>query len=167
MVGRRQQQSNSRFWSLIMALNPYVQTTRAANQSSLMKPLVQPTQNLGLSGGQVQWGTSYNPPQPASGAPGMSNPYLGAQADAITQQATQNLQYNVLPTVNSGAVAAGGYGGSRQGIAQGLAMGQTQQGITNSLANLYGNAYESDMNRQNQWGIANLNNSTALQQAQI
>ena len=42
---------------------------------------------------------------------------------------------------------AGQYGSSRQGIAQGLAIGQSQQGLSNSLANLYGNAYESDQNR--------------------
>jgi hypothetical protein len=38
----------------------------------------------------------------------------------------------------------GGYGDSRQGIAQGIAMGDTQQGITNALAGLYGNAYNTD-----------------------
>lgn len=76
-----------------------------------------------------------------------TNPYLSQQADAITQQATQNLNTNILPGINSGAMAAGGFGGSRQGIAQGLAIGQTNQGITNSLAGLYGNAYEGDQNR--------------------
>lgn len=78
------------------------------------------------------------------------NPYLQDQANAITQQATQNLQNNILPGINSGAMMAGGFGGSRQGIAQGLAIGQTNQGITNSLASLYGNAYEGDQNRANQ-----------------
>lgn len=75
-----------------------------------------------------------------------SNPYLGAQAGAITQQANQNLQLNQLPGIASGAVAAGGYGGSRQGVAEGVATGLTNQGITNSLSNLYGNAYQSDRN---------------------
>ena len=48
----------------------------------------------------------------------MTNPYLAANANAITQQTTQNLQNNILPSINSGAMAAGGFGGSRQGIAQ-------------------------------------------------
>lgn len=78
------------------------------------------------------------------------NPYLPQQAQAITQQATQNLQNNILPGINSGAMAAGGFGGSRQGIAQGLAIGQTNQGITNSLAGLYGNAYAQDQQLQAQ-----------------
>lgn len=74
----------------------------------------------------------------------ITNPYLQDQAQAITNTATQNLNNNILPGINSGAMAAGGYGGSRQGIAQGLAIGQTNQGITNSLASLYGNAYAQD-----------------------
>lgn len=72
------------------------------------------------------------------------NPYLPAQTKAIEQQANQNLQTNLLPSINSGAVAAGGFGGSRQGIAQGLATGQTQQGISNALGSMYGNAYAED-----------------------
>lgn len=80
----------------------------------------------------------------------VTNPYLQDQANAITDTATQNLNTNILPGVNSGAMAAGGYGGSRQGIAQGLAIGQTNQGITNSLAGLYGNAYATDQQIQAQ-----------------
>ncbi len=79
-----------------------------------------------------------------------SNPYLQGQADAITQQATSNLNNNILPGINAGAQLAGGIGGSRQGIAQGIAIGQTNQGITNSLAQLYGNAYEGEQNRASQ-----------------
>ncbi len=97
---------------------------------------------------------------PQNGGVG-SNPYLGAQANAITQQANQNLQYNVLPQVNSGAMAAGGYGGSRHGIAQGLAIGQNQQGIANALAGMYGQAYQNDQNLASQWGIAGMNADTA------
>jgi hypothetical protein len=80
----------------------------------------------------------------------MSNPYLPAQAQAITSQVTNNLQRQVLPGINQGAMASGGFGGSRQGIAQGLAIGETNQGLSNSLASLYGNAYEGDQNRSNQ-----------------
>ena len=78
------------------------------------------------------------------------NPYLQQQGDALAQQYNQNLQNNVLPGINSGAMLAGGFGGSRQGIAQGLAIGQSQQALGNSLANLYGNAYENDQNRAQQ-----------------
>ena len=75
-----------------------------------------------------------------------SNPYLGAQAGAIANTATRNLQNNILPGIGSGAVAAGGYGGSRQGIVEANAIGQTNQDISNATANLYGNAYQADQN---------------------
>ena len=83
------------------------------------------------------------------------NPYLQDQANAITSQANQNLMNYQLPSINSGAIAAGGFGGSRQGVAQGLAIGQTNQGISNSLAGLYGNAYEGDQNRSTQQAMQN------------
>jgi hypothetical protein len=86
------------------------------------------------------------------------NSYLPQQAQAITQQANNNLMNYQLPSINSGAIAAGGFGGSRQGVAQGLAIGQTNQGITNSLANLYGNAYAQDQQ---------ISSQQAMQQSQI
>lgn len=84
-----------------------------------------------------------------------TNPYLADQANAITNQANTNLMTNQLPAINRGAVANGGYGGSRQGIAQGIAIGQTNQGVANSLASLYGNAYTADQANQTQQNIAN------------
>ena len=86
------------------------------------------------------------------------NPYLSSMGDALTSQVTNNLQRNVLPGINRGAIAAGGFGGSRQGIAQGIAIGDTNRGLSNSLANMYGQAYEGDANRSN---------SMAMQSAQI
>lgn len=78
----------------------------------------------------------------------MANPYLNQQANAITSQVTNNLQRNILPGINSGAMAAGGYGGSRQGIVQANAIGQTNQDLSNALANLRGNAYQFDQQNQ-------------------
>ena len=92
------------------AMNPYAQSRPMQGQPMqqpmqgqrppdmpMQQPMTQPTQNLGF-GGSVQWGTTSgapaNMPPPASNVPGMSNPYLGAQANAIQQQANQNLQYN-------------------------------------------------------------------------
>ncbi len=89
-----------------------------------------------------------------------TNPYLPQQAQAITSQVNNNLQRNILPGINSGAIAAGGFGGSRQGIAQGIAIGDTNQGLSNALAGLYGNAYESDQNRGLQRDIASMNDAT-------
>ena len=89
-----------------------------------------------------------------------TNPYLQQMGDAITGTATRNLTQNILPTMRRGAVATGGWGNSGQGIAQGLATEGTQRGITDSLAGMYGQAYEGDQNRSNAMGIANLNAST-------
>jgi hypothetical protein len=83
-----------------------------------------------------------------------TNPYLQDQADAITGQATRNLQNNIMPGINAGAMAAGGFGGSRQGIAQGLAIGQTNQGLTSALAGMYGSAYQNDQNLAAQQAMA-------------
>jgi hypothetical protein len=43
------------------------------------------------------------------------------QFEDASQQTIQNLQQNVLPSIDSDALVMGGYGGSRQGIAEGLA----------------------------------------------
>jgi hypothetical protein len=90
---------------------------------------------------------------PASGTPNLgfggipaSNPYTALQGQALQNSADQNLKLNVLPTIASGAEAAGGYGGSRQGIAEGVATGLSNEGVANAQANLYGNAYGQDEN---------------------
>lgn len=51
----------------------------------------------------------------------MLNPALSAAAEAATRPIIQNFQRNVLPSIRSSAVAAGGFGSSRQGIAEGIA----------------------------------------------
>jgi len=91
-------------------------------------------------------------PQPMpQGQPGQQNPYMQQMGDNITRQVTNNLQRNILPGIGRGAVAAGGYGGSRQGIAEGLAIGETNNNLSGQLANLYGNQFNTDRN----YGLAN------------
>ena len=41
----------------------------------------------------------------------MPNPYLQDQAGQISRNLTQNWQENLLPSINSGAMMAGGFGG--------------------------------------------------------
>lgn len=74
----------------------------------------------------------------------MPNPYLQQQQDAITGQVTNNLQRNILPRVGRAAMAAGGYGGSRQGIAEGLGVGESSRAIADATANMQGTAYAQD-----------------------
>jgi hypothetical protein len=68
----------------------------------------------------------------------VNNPYLDQMATGIKNTVNDNLTQNVLPGIGSDAMMAGGYGGSRQGIAQGLAIGQSNKYLGDSLANLYG-----------------------------
>ena len=56
-----------------------------------------------------------------------NNPYVNAQADSISQQANQNLGLNTMPAIASAANMAGGFGGSRQGVAEGVATGLSNQ----------------------------------------
>lgn len=74
----------------------------------------------------------------------MSNPYLQDQANNISKNLTSNFQTSVLPSINSGAMLAGGFGGSRQGIAQGLGMKSLNDSIGQAQTNLYSNAYNTD-----------------------
>lgn len=90
------------------------------------------------------------------------NPYITQQAQQLQTNATNNLQRNIMPGINSGAIAAGGFGGSRQGIAQGLAIGETNRGVADAQANLYANAYNMDQ----QFGLGNRAADTAQFNAQ-
>lgn len=93
----------------------------------------------------------------------MANPYLQSYADNISQNLTQNLNNNVLPGINQQAIANGGVGGSRQGIAQGLAIGQTQRAIGDAQSQLYNNAYATDQNYNLGVGNLGLNSQVANQ----
>lgn len=82
----------------------------------------------------------------------------GAQFQKNQTDVTNNLMRNVLPSLRSGAIAAGQYGGTRQGIVEGNALSDytnqltnanTQLGLANS-ANTSGqlaNSYEQGQNR--------------------
>lgn len=75
------------------------------------------------------------------------NPYLGEMAGTIRQQVTDNLQRNILPGIGSAAIAAGGYGGSRQGVVEANALKDANTGLSGALANLYGQDYNNAMSR--------------------
>ncbi|MDE2468301.1 MAG: hypothetical protein KGL35_06055 [Bradyrhizobium sp.] len=75
-------------------------------------------------------------------SPGMMGS-IGNEANAMYGQATQNLMQQVMPQLNEQAIGAGGYGGSRQGIAQGLALSNMQQNLAPSIAGLYNNANQT------------------------
>jgi hypothetical protein len=131
--------------------NPYMPATQPMQQVAqqpMQQPAMTPTP-FPMPAAQQSAPTNpytgpYSNPLGTPTTAGVSNPYMQQMSNAITQTANQNLQRNLLPSIGRSAVAMGGYGDSRQGIAQGIAMGDTQQGITNALAGLYGNAYNTD-----------------------
>lgn len=96
--------------------------------------------NLGFSSQQTQ----------------QQNPYLDQQAQAITNQMNNNWTRNLAPSIRSGAMAAGGFGGSRQGVVEANGLNDLNQGLGNSLANLYGGAWnQQQSNNLQQQSINN------------
>jgi hypothetical protein len=86
------------------------------------------------------------------------NDLTSAQFQKNQTDITNNLTRNVLPSIRGGAIAAGQYGGSRQGIAEGNALSDytnqltsanTQLGAANSAntANALAGAYENGQSR--------------------
>lgn len=89
------------------------------------------------------------------------NPYLAQMGNVMTQQMTDNFNTRVAPQISSAAMAAGGYGGSRQGVMEANAMNDLQKNIGNGLTNLYGNGFNTALNydlglRGNDLGFAGL-----------
>ena len=107
---------------------------------------MQTTQNLGIGGGQPQ---SYTP-----------NPYLGQMAAGITSQMNDNWTRNQLPSIRSGAMAAGGFGGSRQGVVEANGLNDMNRSLGQNLVNLYGSDYNNAMGRNLQQ--QSINNSYDL-----
>lgn len=100
-------------------------------------------QTAGQVGQQIQQGN-------AATAPGMnfltggdvlrpdSNPFLQQAIQAATTPIVQNFQERVMPGIASEAVSAGGFGGSRQGVAEGIAsrgMSQAVGDVASSMSN--------------------------------
>lgn len=89
------------------------------------------------------------------------NPYLSQMGDFMTRQMTDNFNNRIAPQIASGAMAAGGFGGSRQGVMEANAVNDLNQGIGSALAGLYGNGYNTSLQydlgvKNNQLGFGNL-----------
>lgn len=74
------------------------------------------------------------------------NPYLQQMGDMLTGTMTNNWQRKVQPQIASQSIAAGGYGGSRQGVAEANSANDLNMGIGSALANLYGQGYGQGLN---------------------
>lgn len=95
---------------------------RVANFSDLQQQGLGQTQGLAdsLQGFAGTSGQGFD--QIASGSRIGNNPFLEQQLAGMRTNVNQNLMQNQLPAIQNNAIAGGGLGGSRQGIAQGLAI---------------------------------------------
>lgn len=82
-----------------------------------------------------------------------ANPYLDQIANGLRTQFGQ-FRDDGLAANRGAAVAAGGVGGSRQGIAEGRTMTDASNGFSSAIANLYGQDYQGSQNRNlQQYGM--------------
>lgn len=78
-----------------------------------------------------------------------SNPGLRGAIDAAVRPIVGTLNQSTLPALRGNAVAAGGYGGSRQGIAEGLAVQGAQQAIGDASSKLAFEGYNAGLDAMN------------------
>lgn len=116
------------------------------------KPVAAPSQTVVGGGAQQNLGIG--------GQGYTKNPYLDQMASGITSQMNDNWQRNQLPSIRSGAMAAGGFGGSRQGVVEANGLNDMNRSLGQNLTNLYGSDYNNAMGRNLQQ--QSLNNSYDL-----
>lgn len=79
--------------------------------------------------------------------PGL-NPYVSQMIQAAQNDLTQDYLRNIMPAISDRAQAAGGYGGSRQGVAQGIALEGLLEAQGDVSARLLGDAFDSTLAHQ-------------------
>lgn len=75
------------------------------------------------------------------------NPYLAQMGDVLTSRVTDNLNRNIMPGIRSNSIAAGGFGGSRQGVVEANALKDANQTISDALTGAYFQDFTNQMNR--------------------
>lgn len=75
------------------------------------------------------------------------NPYLDATSRDIGAQMFDQWNRNVAPGLRSGAMATGGYGGSRQGVVEANALNDLGRNYSQALTGMYGTDYTNYQNR--------------------
>jgi hypothetical protein len=84
----------------------------------------------------------------ASGANVGNNPHLEQAIAALRETGFRDLSRNQLPAIRNNAVASGGLGGSRQGIAEGLALSDLNRDLTNTEARMRQGQFNQDLTQQ-------------------
>ena len=144
-------------WSPQNAQNATRQMTQAMAQNGWTSDQV--GANLGFTGAQMdahiaKYGAPATGAQASgAGGPGMSgygsmpqNPYLPGIAGDITRRTTDMMNAGIR-NARGGAIMAGGFGGSAQGIMEGKAISGASDNLAGQLAGLYGGAWNQDQSR--------------------
>lgn len=105
----------------------------------------------GQTGAPVGGGGGYNPQQ---------NPYLRQMGVDVGNQMFDQWSRNTLPSIRSGAMAAGGFGGSRQGVVEANGINDMNRQYGQALTSMYGNDWSNQQGRNLQQ--QGLNNSYDL-----
>lgn len=79
-----------------------------------------------------------------------TNPFTAAAADAANRQTVATLVNQALPAIRTGAIGAGQFGGSRQGIAEGTAIGGAAQAIADATSRAYFDQFNQNLRAQMQ-----------------
>lgn len=82
-----------------------------------------------------------------------SNPVIGDYVKAARRSLDDAFTENVLPGIGSSAIAAGGYGDTRHGVAQGIATGKYMNAAGDITSEIYNNAYNTGLDAMTR-GIA-------------
>lgn len=92
-----------------------------------------PMNMYGAPASTAPWGGNTAP----AGVPAAPNAGMDAMMASITGRVNDNLMKNVMPRIRSSAIAAGDFGGSRQGVLESNAVRDSTQALTDSLAGTY------------------------------
>jgi hypothetical protein len=119
---------------------PNAWTGAAQNVALGMVPTIQGAGSSITQYGQDVLSGKYTNPE--------TNPVLQNYMTAATDPLKQQLLTEIMPSISSGSVEAGAYGGSRQGIMEGAAIDNYLRQAGNIRATLAGQTYEAERKAQ-------------------
>lgn len=115
------------------------------NRKTTPQPAQQPSG--GYQGGNLGMDGGYNPQQ---------NPYLKQIGIDVGNQMFDQWSRNTMPSIRSGAMVAGGFGGSRQGVVEANGFNDMNRQYGRALTSMYGNDWSNQQGRNlQQQGINN------------
>lgn len=115
------------------------------NRKTTPQPAQQPSG--GYQGGNLGMDGGYNPQQ---------NPYLKQIGIDVGNQMFDQWSRNTMPSIRSGAMVAGGFGGSRQGVVEANGFNDMNRQYGRALTRMYGNDWSNQQGRNlQQQGINN------------